>query len=341
MDILQKYARGVNLGGWISQYGEYDRQHYQTFITEADIAQIASFGCDHVRLPFDYPLFLAEDAPYAPLDEGFGYVDACVGWCKKHGLNLVLDMHKAPGYSFGDFRNSTLFSEDAPQQAYLGLWRAFAKRYLAERDTIVFELLNEVVEPDSTRWNALARRAMDAIWAVDPSRYIILGGNHYNSVDELKNLDIIDNPHLPYTFHFYKPMAITHQLASWVPELVEFGRHSVYPGQTPGILEFNQKHHNFFEPGDEDLIDKAALDRRLAPAYDFARKTGRRLYCGEFGVIENADLETRIRYLKDLTDLFRQHDISYAMWSYKAMDFPMVDAHSKVVSEELVRAVLG
>ena len=341
MDILQNYARGVNLGGWISQYEEYDKHHFETFIEERDIAQIASFGCDHVRLPFDYPLFLTNTEPYELLEEGFGYVDACIGWCRKHGLNIVLDMHAAPGYSFGDFERSTLFTDETQQQAYMNLWRAFAKRYMGERDNVIFELLNEIVEPDSTRWNKLAKRAMEAIWQADPGRYIILGGNRYNSVDELKNLDIIDNPHLLYTFHFYKPMFITHQLASWTPEMIEYGRNTEYPGQAVGILEFNKTHNNYFEPGDEDFIDKAALDKRLAPAYAFAQKTGKRLYCGEFGVIEKASLPTRIRYLKDLTDLFRQHGISYAMWSYKEMGFPLVDIHSKPVSDELTKAVLG
>ena len=46
------YKNGVNLGGWLSQCG-YEKEHIAGFITEADIDRIASWGCDHVRLPFD------------------------------------------------------------------------------------------------------------------------------------------------------------------------------------------------------------------------------------------------------------------------------------------------
>ena len=57
------YMAGVNFGGWISQYkGNLARNpehHFDTFVTEKDIAQIASWGMDHVRLPFDYSLIYA------------------------------------------------------------------------------------------------------------------------------------------------------------------------------------------------------------------------------------------------------------------------------------------
>ena len=55
---------GVNLGGWISQYRNYDHTHFQTFIKREDIAQIASWGMDHVRLPVDYPVLEDDTAPF-------------------------------------------------------------------------------------------------------------------------------------------------------------------------------------------------------------------------------------------------------------------------------------
>ena len=44
MRKLEHYLHGVNLGGWLSQNSDTSKEHYETFITEKDIAYIASLG---------------------------------------------------------------------------------------------------------------------------------------------------------------------------------------------------------------------------------------------------------------------------------------------------------
>ena len=56
MRTLNGYMHGVNLGGWLSQTADTSKAHYDNFITEEDIAYIASLGLDHVRVPVDYTL---------------------------------------------------------------------------------------------------------------------------------------------------------------------------------------------------------------------------------------------------------------------------------------------
>ena len=36
--LFENFQKGVNLGGWISQFAKYDKTHFDTFITEKDIA---------------------------------------------------------------------------------------------------------------------------------------------------------------------------------------------------------------------------------------------------------------------------------------------------------------
>ena len=55
MKKLEGFQKGVNLGGWISQFDRYDTVHFDTFITRADIEEIAGIGFDHVRVPVDAP----------------------------------------------------------------------------------------------------------------------------------------------------------------------------------------------------------------------------------------------------------------------------------------------
>jgi endoglucanase len=103
------------------------KQWRDRFITESDIAYIASLGFNSVRLPLHYDLFLTSaqrsirhevirdkskliDYTHALSQwlsegelfnqdelEGFHYIDQLLQWCKKHQLYVVLDLHAAPG----------------------------------------------------------------------------------------------------------------------------------------------------------------------------------------------------------------------------------------------------
>ena len=110
MKQLTGFLRGVNLGGWISQFDAYDKNHFDTFITEKDIDDIASLGFDHVRVPVDYVLFEEEDG--TPKEDGFHYLKNCRQWCEKNHLNMLIDLHECYGYSFDPLKKD--MDRDAP-----------------------------------------------------------------------------------------------------------------------------------------------------------------------------------------------------------------------------------
>ena len=58
---MDGYMRGVNLGGWLSQFDAPTKEHFDTFIKEEDIRRIAGLGLDHVRVPVDYTVIETED----------------------------------------------------------------------------------------------------------------------------------------------------------------------------------------------------------------------------------------------------------------------------------------
>jgi hypothetical protein len=88
-------------------------------------------------------------------------------------------------------------------------------------------------------------------------------------------------------------------------------------------------------------INRDYLASVLAPALEFAGRTGRDLYCGEFGVADWIDPASRRHWLADFYSLLREHGIGRAIWSYKAMDFGLVDADGAVVDEEYLAIVRG
>ena len=64
--LFEAFKQGINLGGFLSQYEliadansqESLKEHFETFITQEDIKQIAGWGFDHVRIPVDGYYFM-------------------------------------------------------------------------------------------------------------------------------------------------------------------------------------------------------------------------------------------------------------------------------------------
>jgi endoglucanase len=323
--------KGVNLGGWLSQYRDFDNTHFNSFITEDDIARIASWGMNHVRLPVDYPV-LEEETPAGDFRvSGFSYIDRCLSWCQEHGLKLVIDLHKAPGYVFDRWDEVQLFSDLALKQRCLDLWSGLAKNYHGV-EGIAFELLNEINLPNCAPWNRLVDETIERIHAIDSGRIVIVGGNHYNAADQLQYLDLYEDERVQYTFHFYKPMVVTHQRAYWIPELEKLEIPVEYPGLYPEFEAFS-------EEAIATHMDLEFLKAFLQPALEFRERTGKSLYCGEFGVIDQAPMSTRVNWIHDMLSLFQAFDIGWALWSYKEMDFGLVDEHGSIISEAIVRLI--
>lgn len=341
---MSDFSTGVNLGGWLSQYREASSSHFESFIQEADIERIAGWDMDHVRLPVDYPVIEDPDRPGSLLESGIAHVDRLLTWCRKYDLQVVLDLHRAPGYSFATLDQNTLFDREADQERFCALWQSLARRYRAWGEDLRFELMNEVVEANSDRWNRLAHRAIAAIREVDRTRVVVYGGNRYNAIDELAHIDRLeDDPYIVYTFHFYHPHLFTHQRAGWDELTRLYDREVTYPGSFPGLEAFRDAHPQFASrlQGLPGRADRAYMERLFEPARAFLRASERPLYCGEYGVIENAPMRSRVAWHRDVCQILRALGIGRAVWSYKAMHFGLVDHAGRVVSDELVRVVSG
>ncbi len=339
------FTNGVNLGGWLSQYPAYDHEHFRTFITRRDIEQIAAWGFDHVRLPVDYPVLESDDAPGVYREDGFAYIDSCLEWCRAAGLGLVFDLHQAPGYSFNNTLQpetqslNVLFEHEAAQERFIALWETVVRRYHRAGLPLIFELLNEVVLPNSAPWNDLAHKTVAALRAISPDCSIMIGGNHYNAASELKNIALLDDPHVRYTFHFYEPFLFTHQRAYWTEVTRQYAQTLDYPGEFTGLSDFLAR---FPQHGaDFGWLIGRPLDRDLTrhflqPALDFIQQSGRIPYCGEYGVIGLAPAASRRRWHADVLAAFDEYGIGRAVWSYKEMDFGLVDRQGRVVDEALL-----
>lgn len=343
MTTVKGFRKGANLGGWLSQ-GPLVKEHLDTFITEKDIARIASWGLDHIRLPIDYDNFENEDG--TDILEGYRHIDDCIAWCRKYNLNMVLDLHKTQGYIFDDFEYSKNFFDDERLQArFYGIWHKLMKKYAEYSDMLMVELLNEVVRDDVVdKWNDIASKCIDIIRSYSSDIKILVGGVSYNAISSVELLPDFDDRNIVYNFHCYEPQLFTHQSAYWV-ENMPLDFHIGYPADwdevcrltydmniTPAILCIEES-----QKMDITSLTPAFFEKIFAPAVKTAKERGKCLYCGEYGVIDQAVPEDAVRWFKDIHFVFEKYGIGRSVWNYKGKDFGLADEHYDDVRDELIK----
>ena len=361
MKTFDGYMRGMGIGGWLTNYKRVillpkelrkritvgDVEHFEKYITRADVRRIAGFGMDHIRLAFDQIVIEDDEHPFTYRESGFGYIDRCVDWCRAEHINLVLNLHKAVGAYCDCGDEGSLLDDPTLQERFIRLWVEFERRYHAE--DMPFEVLNEVNSADSAKWNDLAGRVVAAIRALNPTRKIIIGSAQWNRVTKLRELRLFDDPNIVYTFHFYDPDEFTHQRGVLRPLFAYYNRDIAYPGPLAPLLEFRD-----LVKWDKGLyeglcrFDRSFIEKNLQPVVDFiAAHPDKPLYFGEFGTIRHMDITSRENWMRDLIGFARQHRIAYCVWNYFSTPydgnrFSLVDDDTRqIVSTGMLKAIRG
>jgi hypothetical protein len=338
-----KLLKGINFGGYLSQC-QHSLEHYDSFIQEEDVERVANWGFDHIRLPIDYEVL--EDAQGNEYKEGIAFVDRFLDWCNKRQIDVVLDLHKAYGYDFndaGDAEKNNLFYDEKLKQRFIDLWIRMAKRY-GNRPGVAFELLNEVVEEENADlWNDLIGRTMKAIREFAPDTPVIYGGIHWNSTRTLKLLEIPEDKNVIFTFHLYEPLIFTHQKAYWVPNMI-MDEEIHYPERMEYYKQMSQRlgyQGRDVMDSECEFMGTAFLEEMVKEAVEAAEKAGVRLYCGEFGVIDQAPTADTLRWFEDIMQVFGKHNIHSALWTYKEMDFGLLEEHYAPIRSAMIELLTG
>lgn len=190
-DYDANILRGVNIGGWLvlepyitpslfeafrtndsnddgipvdeyhycQQLG-YDEaqkrlvEHWDSWYTEQDFADIASKGFNMVRIPIGYWAFqtLSDDPYVTGLQEH--YLDKAISWARNNGLKVWVDLHGAAGSQNGfdnsGLRDSINFLDDNNLQLTTTVIKHILKKYSGDDylDTVIgIELINEPLGP--------------------------------------------------------------------------------------------------------------------------------------------------------------------------------------------------
>jgi aryl-phospho-beta-D-glucosidase BglC (GH1 family) len=309
--------RGINLSGWYEQTTDVSAARINAYNTPADFALIKSLGFDHVRLPIDPAMLLADNTP-SLRPEVLALLDKSVSALNAAGLNVILDIHPADGWKTG------LFKDDVGIARFIAFWTLFAQHFAStDPEKVFFEVLNEPTMDDLDRWQGIQARAIDRIRSIAPRHTIIATSAAYSHIDTLLDLAPVTDKNVIYTFHEYDPMWFTHQGATWGVPAWAFVHNVPYPSSPESILPIlgqvtNDRPKLQLQRYGWDRWDAARLGMEVAAVSAWAQRRGVPLYCGEFGVYKAfADPHARATWISDARNALESKHIGWAMWDYQ------------------------
>jgi endoglucanase len=330
--------RCVNLGNGLDAPTEGE---WGVILSENHFKLAKAGGFDHVRLPVRFSAHALTAAPYTIEEAFFGRVDWAIAQALSQGLAVILDVHH---YA------ELMDDPDAHSARFLAFWEQIAKRYAAQPERLIFELLNEPsknLKPD--KLNPLHKEAIRIVRASNPTRLIMTDSYFWANTEQLVNLELPDDPNLVAHFHMYQPILFTHQGAPWMePEFQTTG--VIFPGPPATALkplpaaEKVDWVRSWFAgyntvPADRNPGGLATIRAEFDRASAYAAATGRRVYLGEFGVLDKADLASRVRFLTAVREEAEKRGIGWCYWD-DGGSFQVMKPREMAWVEPLKRALI-
>src|SRR6266851_2156237 len=196
--------------------------------------------------------------------------------------------------------------------------------HLATRDPerVFLEVINEPMVEDGYRWFGMQGKLISAIRSAAPQHTIIASGHRWSSIAELLFLEPYADRNIIYNFHFYEPMAFTHQGASWAGPHLSFYKNIPYPSTPESVskvldtIQDDPARYNLLRYG-EDGWNAARIDREIGMAAAWAAKYQVPLTCNEFGTFRKfAPPADRAVWIRDLRTALEKYGIGWTMWDY-------------------------
>jgi endoglucanase len=238
-------------------------------------------------------------------------LDDVVREAQKAGLGVILDEH--------DF---DVCSQDvaACRTKLSAFWQQVAPRYAKAPRSVAFELLNEPHDKlNGEIWNGLLADLLSTVRQTNPTRIVVVGPTHWNSLNDLPLLKLPADPNLLVTFHYYDPFNFTHQGATWAGDWV-MHQHGVKWGSDK---------------------DRAALRADFDKVAAWSAANHRPILLGEFGAYDKSGtpLDLRVAYIAADRSEAERHGFGWAYWQFEG-DFVVWDMPKQQWIEPIRKALL-
>jgi endoglucanase len=309
--------RGMNFGDAMDAPNEGD---WGWTLSASDFAAVRAAGFDHVRVPMRISSHADAKPPYAIEKRFLHRMDWAVDQALSNDLGIIVDMHHY---------QPMMAAPKVHADRLVGLWRQIATHYRGMPRAVVYEVLNEPTDKLTAEvWNPILARVVATIRAIDPERVIIVEGAHWASAKDLRDTLQVPtgDPNLVASFHMYAPMYFTHQGFSWMEPWYQT-RGVTFPGPPAAPVapvaaaDAHAEGHDFFqrynsEPEATNPGGPAAIIEQMEMAEAFAKRTGMRVYLGEFGAGVNADVASRGRWVRTARTEAEKRGFGWGYWDF-------------------------
>lgn len=319
-------GRGVNFGNM------FDAPTEGAWGVRAEDRFIALVGgsdpaIQSVRLPVRWSNHASADAQ-ATIDPVF--MDRVVDVVDKllaRGVVVVLNMHHyrqldGDKLDYGEAAVPDSADHALVRTRFLAMWAQIAQRFANYDARLLLEPYNEPhglldKQANGSRpWNDLVSRAVRVIRQTNPTRVLVIGPTHWNSANDLAQLELPHDPNLVLTVHSYEPFTFTHQGAEWISPKLPTGVTCCDAAQTRTITQ---------------LLDKAQTQ---------ATVKGYPVFVGEFGAYSTAPLAARVNYLSTMRQQMAQRGMPWSYWELAA-GFGVYDPVQNQFRPEITQALYG
>ena len=290
----KRLGAGINLNAVVdgNKHPGYERD---APLADSEIASIAQVGFKSVRLDVCWAKHASFKAPYTIDPKFFAKVDHIVDECLKNGLAVSIDQHYYPYINMG-YGDERISLEDNYERLN-SFWDQIARHYKDySNETLFFDLLNEPnMEMGPDKWNEVIARLVKTIRQTNPGRTLLVATPNLGQHWTLNYLELPkDDWNLIVEFHYYLPHLFTHQ------------------GLAYAMAENST---NVPWMGTEE--EKAPIISDLDYCKKWSEQNGRPLNVGEYGAINTADQESRIRYIGFMREEMEKRGFSSHMWGYR------------------------
>lgn len=328
-------------------------------IQRDDIRLIRSMGFDFVKLIVN-PEPLMSDGHLSR--ETRWYLQDLVGIATGEGLTVVVCLH--PEWKFKE-RTLSDAGEFGRYLSFLGE----TGRFLAASwgpEQLVFQLMTEP-GGNTRNWNELLPQLWRTARQAMPRHTLILAGDQVGRIEGLITTKPVPDDHVLYSFTFYDPFELTQQGGEWLapgwwahlggipypanPEIVK--------AIMPKLLDKIPASPDAWRPAVKQMLtaygaaswnrDRIEARVRKLAEWNRAHGGGLKIWCAEFGCYQRTiEPAARLRYLRDVREVFENHGIGWAYWSYNETFTvmtptrkPFGPAPAQIPDQELLTALLG
>jgi endoglucanase len=174
------------------------------------LSALRKLGMTHVRLPVVAEYVLPQFSGPATVSNAMDDVQRAVDRLLALGFTVTVDMHPGPDFNARHQRDHI-----TAHRALLSGWPLLAGRIRQwPADRVFVELLNEPATTDEL-WRGFVGTLVQAVRAVLPKTYILVGPAPYHRADALIGWRPLADDRVVYVCHYYDPMMFTHQGSIW------------------------------------------------------------------------------------------------------------------------------